>query len=204
MLAQTFDDDPFLLPALRGRDRDALLGALRAARTGGGEATAAPSWATTGRDGGVRIAEVVASQLYDARGDLAAIAVLPAAPTDPAVSLRRLGPPPLGGEQTADAVAHIVARAADRAWSVVSQVSDRDDTVDRGDDAGGRPIDMVDPADDDPVLAELRRGGVSTTRELADALGQTPVAVRAALRPLVAAGAVERTGHARGTRYHAW
>jgi uncharacterized Zn finger protein len=40
VLAQTFDADPFLLPALRGRDRDALLAGLRAVRAGGVDARA--------------------------------------------------------------------------------------------------------------------------------------------------------------------
>ena len=84
-----------------------------------------------------------------------------------------------------------MARAADRAWALASGGSD--------DDGPG-----VAGTADDPVLDELRSRGAATARELADALGRPPDAVRASLRALVAAGAVERSGHARGTRYHAW
>jgi predicted ArsR family transcriptional regulator len=57
---------------------------------------------------------------------------------------------------------------------------------------------------DDPVLDKLRRRGTATVYELAGALGGPPDAVRALLRALVAAGTVEPSGHAPGTRYHAW
>lgn len=187
VLAQTFDDDPFLLPTLRGRDRTALLAALRAARTG---SAPPPDDDDPAGNAGVPLADLHASRLYDAQGDLAAIAVHPAPPTDPGATLRRLGRPPVGDETTSGALIAVAERAAERAW----QLAAGDD--DSGDRDGDRP--------DDPVLAELRRRGSASARELAEALGQSPDQVRAALRPLVAVGAVDRTGHARGTRYHAW
>jgi uncharacterized Zn finger protein len=190
VLAQTFDDDPFLLPALRGRDQRELLAALRAARTGEGS-SAGPAAEDDRLGEGIRLADLHAARLYDAPGDLAAVAVHPAPPVDPGASLRRLGPPSLGGQPVADGLRQIVARAADRAWALASGASDDD----RPGTAG---------ATDDLVLDELRRRGTATARELTDALGRSPDAVRAALRALVAAGAVERSGHARGTRYHAW
>jgi uncharacterized Zn finger protein len=186
VLAQAFDDDPFLLLTLRGRDEHALLAALRAARTGEGSSAGAAAEGDKLGDG-VRLADLHAARLYDAPGDLAAIAVQPAPPTDPGVSLRRLGPPPLGGDVTAESLQRIVARAADRAWALAS----------------GAPDDGHGAADD-TVLDELRRRGTATARELADALHRSPEELRASLRALVAAGAVERSGHARGTRYQAW
>ena len=96
VLAQAFDDDPFLLPTLRGRDQHALLAALRAARTGAGS-SADPALEDDSSGDGIRLADLHAARLYDAPGDLAAVAVQPAPPTDPGASLRRLGPPPLGG-----------------------------------------------------------------------------------------------------------
>jgi uncharacterized Zn finger protein len=198
VLAQTFDDDPFLLPELRGRGRSALLAALRSARTGEdapGEMAGAPD-DTTGA-AGIPLTRLHASRLYAAAGDLAAIAVHPAPPADPAASLRRLGPPPVGGEATADALADIVGRAADRAWALVSGGSGSSDGASGPEGSGAFD-------DDDPVLAELRRRGTASARELADALGESPEEVRGRLRALLAAGAIERSGHARGTRYHAW
>jgi uncharacterized Zn finger protein len=186
VLAQAFDDDPFLLPTLRGRDQRALLGALRAARTGAGSSAGPVVEDDTSGDG-IRLADLHAARLYDAPADLAAIAVQPAPPTDPRASLRRLGPPPVGGDVTAESLQQIVARAADRAWALAS----------------GAPDDGPGAADD-TVLDELRRRGTATARELADALRRSPEELRASLRALVAAGAVERSGHARGTRYQAW
>ena len=198
VLAQTFDDDPFLLPELRGRDRGALLAALRAARTGGDAPGKVAGAANDTTEAGIALAHLHASRLYDAPGDLAAIAVHPAPPADPTASLRRLGPPPVGGDATADALAEIVARAADRAWALASGTPDGSDGSDAS-NGDGRP-----GASGDPLLVELRRQGTASARELADAIGRSPEAVRATLRALVAAGAIERTGHARGTRYHAW
>jgi uncharacterized Zn finger protein len=219
VLAQTFDDDPFLLPALRGRDRAALLAALRTARTGGARSpVAVDAGGPTEAGAGVPLADLHAGRLYDARADLAAIALHPAAPADPTATVRRLGPPPVAGEATGEALAEIIARAADRAWALVSGAAPGSVSSEAcgfpgaADDSGasddGRRIRTGDDASEDRgadrVLAELRRRGTATTRELADALGRPAGTVRAALRALVADGAVERSGRARATRYHAW
>jgi uncharacterized Zn finger protein len=216
VLAQTFDDDPFLLPALRGRDRPALLAALRAARTGGAPGEqAAPLPADRDDTPGLPLAALHARTLYTARGDLAAITVHPAAPTDPGAPLRRFGPPPLGGEATAEALAAIVERAAERAWALATGTRPAGDDPGDGDGpgtpaAGDNPDNGEGPGADGPrstgdaVLRELRRRGTASARELAGTLDLPPEAVRVALRPLVEDGRVERTGHARGTRYHAW
>ncbi len=89
-LAHTFDADPFLLPALRGRDRITLLAALRAARTGIAEPD--PDEPTDG--GGVPISTLSAATLFGAAGDLTTIPLRPDDTTDPDTPLRRLGPPP--------------------------------------------------------------------------------------------------------------
>ena len=57
VLAQAFDDDPFLLPTLRGRDQHALLAALRAARTGAGAAPE-PEIDDEGSAAGIRLADL--------------------------------------------------------------------------------------------------------------------------------------------------
>jgi uncharacterized Zn finger protein len=171
-LAHTFDSDPFLLPALRGRDRTALLAALRAARTG----TTVPDKPNE-PDGGVPISTLSADALFSTAGDLTTIALRPDHTTDPQTTLRRLGPPP--GFDTPDLLADAIERAARRAHTLIH------------DDA------------DDPVLSMLRHLGSATTAELSKALGQPAADLRTALRTLVAAGLVHRTGHARTTKYHA-
>ncbi|MGH3321773.1 MAG: SWIM zinc finger family protein [Streptosporangiaceae bacterium] len=180
VLAQTFDADPFLLPALRGRERGALLAQLRAARSGG-EAAALDGGS---EEQGVAISSLSASALYEARGDLGAVRVHPHEPEEPVAVLRRLGPVPGFAEAGAagDLLEEPVRAAADLAWRLASE---------------------PDEAGDDPLLAALRERGSATSQELADALGRPASEVRAGLRPLMDAGLVRRTGHARGTRYHA-
>lgn len=100
VLAQTFDADPFLLPTLRGRDRDALLAALRAARAGDGSRAPEP---TADTDAPVPLARMDARDLLTARAPLAAVALRPRPPERPGVVLRRLGPPPGAVQATAAA-----------------------------------------------------------------------------------------------------
>lgn len=177
VLAQTFDADPFLLPALRGRDRATLLAALRAARTG-----AEPVKAGPGDDpaADVALSALSAAGLFDARADLAAIALHPHPAPDPTAGLRRLGPPPATDAAAEEVLADAVRRAAERAWQFAT-ASDNED----------------------PLLAALRAAGTASSHELSDELGRPVADVRAGLRELVAAGLAQRTGHARGTRYHA-
>ena len=173
-LARTFDVDPFLLSTLRGRDRKALLAALRAARTG---QAAQKTDETTAADSGRAISTFTAQSLFTSPSDFAAILVHPAEPSDPAAALRRLGAPP--GLDSLTELENAVHHAATRAWRIAQ---DRQD---------------------DPLLEMLHERGSATTTELATALGTSATAVRLALRPLIADGLVHRTGHARSARYHA-
>ncbi|GAA1026723.1 SWIM zinc finger family protein [Virgisporangium ochraceum] len=119
-LAHTFDADPFLLPALRGRDRTALLAALRAARTG-----TTTSGEPNDNDHGVPISALSAAALFNAAGDLTAISLRPDDTTDPQTTLRRLGPPP--GFDSPDLLAEAVETAAHRARALMHD--DADDPV---------------------------------------------------------------------------
>lgn len=175
VLAETFDADPFLLPALRGRDRDRLLAALRAARSGGEVMEEVSSHA-----GPVPLTSLSAATLWDSPGDLAGITVHPRPPQDPAVVLRSLGTPPGCRPEDVAELEQLLAAATRTAWHL----------------AAGDDLDVGDP-----LLAELRARGSASTRELADALGLRDVDVRDDLRRWVDAGVVRRTGHARSTRY---
>ena len=118
LLAETFDVDPFLLPALRGRDRAALLADLRNARAG----DAAPAGEQDAGHEAVALDRLEARSLWDAAGDLGTVQVRPARSGDPGAVLRRLGPPP-GALGTGDAeflCEDVVARAADLAWRIAT------------------------------------------------------------------------------------
>jgi uncharacterized Zn finger protein len=173
-LAQTFDADPFLLPELRGRDRTALLAALRAARTG--EATPGAD-ETASVQTRIPLQALSAPALFAASADLASIAARPHESLDPGASLRRLGTPP-GFDSSAE-LEDAIRGAAAGAWRLAQE------------------------SDDDPLLLALRGLGSATTAQLGAALGKPATEVRVALRPLLAEGLVHRTGHAKGTRYHA-
>lgn len=121
-LAQTFDDDPFLLPRLRGRDRDRLLAGLRAQRAGTGEAAAIADDDSDRR----AIADLVARDLFAARGPLDEIDIRPGPSGDPTATLRRLGPPPAAAAIEAD-LHDLVTEAAALAWRVLAgEAADRD------------------------------------------------------------------------------
>jgi uncharacterized Zn finger protein len=175
-LAQTFDADPFLLPALRGRDRERLLAGLRAVRAG----SADEDEVELESRGPVPLASLSAAALWDSPGDLAAVAVHPAPPADGDALLRRLGAPPGCGPADVAALHGLAVDAARVAWRLA--VDEDTDTA-------------------DPLLAALRARGMATSRELAEELGMTVAAVRSALGAYVREGVVQRTGHARSTRY---
>jgi len=97
------DRTPTLLLTLRGRTREALLGALR--RTDASPASPAreldPSMGLTG-----------------SRGDLDAIALHPTPVHDPAGLLRQLGPPP--GVEDVEVLEVLVERASATAWRLAA------------------------------------------------------------------------------------
>ncbi len=172
VLAQTFDADPFLLMTLRGRDRDTLLGGLRAQRAG----TTLPEHSDDTSEDPVRVDALDARQLFRATGPLTGIAVRPHAPDDPGAVLRRLGAPP-GLEATSDGLQAAASDAAVVAWALVD-------------------------GDADPVTAALRQHGATSARQLAELLDEPIETIRAELQHLRREGAVRVTGRGPGTRYH--
>lgn len=171
VLAQTFDADPFLLPMLRGRDRTALLAALRAARAGSDELEDIE----VEDDGPLPRSALIARELFTAAGDLSTVTVRPHPPEDPGAVLRRLGPPP-ELEAAQPLLQQLVEDAARRAW------------------------DLLD-GDADPVANALLRLGQASVAELAELTALSPDEVRAELRRLREDGRVEVRGRGRGTRY---
>jgi uncharacterized Zn finger protein len=120
VLAQTFDDDPFLLPRLRGRDREQLLAGLRAQRAG----TGAAADAADTRTAPMPVADLVARELFTARGPLDEIDLRPRPADDPTATLRRLGPPPDAAD-IEDDLHDLVTGAAALAWRVLAGEGDR-------------------------------------------------------------------------------
>jgi uncharacterized Zn finger protein len=92
LLAERFDEDPFLLFAMRGRDRDSVIEALREQRAD--EGTPAT---TLLFERPPALADLLAGY-YQASTDLAAIEAHIAQPEVEAALLRRYGPPPQGIE----------------------------------------------------------------------------------------------------------
>ncbi|CAN5865397.1 SWIM zinc finger family protein [soil metagenome] len=95
LLAEAFDDDPFMILAWRGRDRDTLLERLRA-RRGGAEAPAAP--AAPGPDDGWPTVQATPlptdpERFWTAAGVVEANRGIPRVPALPDAVLRQLAAP---------------------------------------------------------------------------------------------------------------
>jgi uncharacterized Zn finger protein len=99
------DRDPFLLLALRGRGRDALLRALRTGR--GADA-----------DGAIVAGVDLSRGLFEAHGDLDAVPLHPAPVEDPAALFHRLGDPP--GVDDVGPLVRTIERAAAGAWRLAA------------------------------------------------------------------------------------
>ncbi len=109
ILAEQFDDDPFLIFAWRGRTKDQLVERLRALRG----AAAGPDRPEAPEPGGVAdlagappLVSCLAS-FWQAGPELAQVRVLPRAAEVPDALLKRLGPAPaeIGGKAVADRLA---------------------------------------------------------------------------------------------------
>jgi uncharacterized Zn finger protein len=115
VLGEAFDRDPFLLFELRGRTREQVLAALRAARSGGAEhaepAAPDPQLRT------VALAALAAEEYDEPRGELPRLRLHFAAPPVHGALLTQLGKPAAwsGNESPAELLAPLVRAAAERA-----------------------------------------------------------------------------------------
>jgi uncharacterized Zn finger protein len=124
VLAESFDDDPFAMLALRGKGRDSLLAALRGATTAG--AGPQPAGARPGTAGTspaqALLADVTGAPLANSLADFwspgmsqARLRVLPASPVAPPDLLLRLASPPaveVRGTPLLDVLGPVYARLA--------------------------------------------------------------------------------------------
>ncbi|MBX0330995.1 SWIM zinc finger family protein [Oscillochloris sp. ZM17-4] len=108
LLGERFDEDPFLIFALRGRSKDQIIAALRARRAAAAEPVSAP--VST-----VEPVPALASQLdsFDALGpELAALTSHIAIPEVETALLLRYGPPPADSELALRNIYRAISRAA--------------------------------------------------------------------------------------------
>jgi uncharacterized Zn finger protein len=111
ILAERFDEDPFLIFAWRGRTREELLERLRARRGGTTRERAAQ---TSPRDDDAPPLSELVDVFWSAGPELAELRVSPLAGVAPDALLRRLGPAPAAsaGRNVADLLAPAYARLA--------------------------------------------------------------------------------------------
>ena len=110
LLGERFDEDPFLLFALRGRSKAQLIEALRALRADSAATTEEPAPAPIVEQGPA-LADLLAT--YDEPGaELAQLAPHIAAPELEAALLRRFGDPPNGIAAELRAVYRVITQAA--------------------------------------------------------------------------------------------
>ena len=115
LLATSFDADPFLLMALRGRERQQLLAALRAARAGTPDAADEPDIERQR----VGIDEIEARDLFRTPEPLT-LTISPHPDGDPLATMHRLGPLPPAVAGAQRAVEATVVAIADHAWRLLS------------------------------------------------------------------------------------
>lgn len=94
ILAEAFDDDPFLIFAWRGRTKDELIAALRELRAAADPVTAAAGPAEDGTDADGDTLEARLTDFWAAGAELAALEFAPRAAEVPDAILRELGPAP--------------------------------------------------------------------------------------------------------------
>ncbi len=119
ILAERFDEDPFLIFAWRGRTQDELLERLRARRGGGGAARERPEAPLADAVAAAVPLSALVDSFWASGPGLADLRVSPLASAAPDALLRRLGPAPV---QTAG---HDVATLLAPAYARLAQAAER-------------------------------------------------------------------------------
>jgi uncharacterized Zn finger protein len=130
LVADLLDNDPFELLLMRGRTRDEVLNALRARRSG--EVASAPSAAPSDDVDAAEALAYVAAALPD----------LPLPPARPGRPAALAGTPPGGTVTVADLDA-LATDAAQRAWSLLTGVSDGDLALTLDEDLARRAVALL-------------------------------------------------------------
>lgn len=226
LLADALDGDPFLLPTLRGRDRNQVLARLRGrgGHPGGGESHTAGSEPVllAADSGGLSAYSGAAGTLpatqegspltggwFDAPGGVPQLRFQVKRPATSALGLRALGAPP-GGEELVKALAPLYESGAEAALQLA--LDDDAPAPKRRWRATLREQGMQEDGMskvEQPRTGSLTEALVDTlaemesakSRELADRLGLSSVEVRNELLDLEKLGIVYRTGKTRGTRW---
>lgn len=116
ILAERFDEDPFLIFAWRGRDKDELLGRLRAQRGGRSRPRSAGVRSAQPEPGPPSLAERL-DDFWRSGPELDELHVTPLASEAPDTLLRQLGPAPVdvGGQDLVEVLAPAYATLAEAA-----------------------------------------------------------------------------------------
>jgi uncharacterized Zn finger protein len=212
ILAEAFDDDPFLVLAWRGRAREPLLARLRELR--GAAAPVRPSAAAPE----TRIAEPRSGGFWRPGPELAALRFTPRAAAVPDAVLRQLGPLPeaAGGQRVTDVLAaayRIFTVHAERRAFAPAEPADVP-TVSAGPAVAGVPgkpqpstapdVDVPPAAEGSPEEAILRhvdaRGRI-TRGEAAALCGVAPLQASRLLKAMVERGELVLHGARRTAHY---
>ncbi len=206
-LAKAMTADPFVFIGFRGKDRDAFMEELHAARAAGEGREEAGGGGAAASNGGVQEdpdfepAEALREGYWRAgviphlafRIDAKDVALEEAFPV-----IRALGPGP--SETRADDIARVLApiarMARRRIEEIVGQVVEDESLQAR---AAPRATDAESL--EEILVAAAHQHGSLTSRFVADALDIHQLKARRYLKWLVAEGRLEQIGRARGTRY---
>lgn len=200
VLGEAFDRDPFLLFEMRGRTRDALLAALRHARSGSDDAPVDDD-SHSGESATVTLEIDSPEMFYAARAPLDGMHFRPAPPDSPLALLRRLGAPASWRDPAspAELLGDVYVTASRQALSRALDNAPADASA----DAAGAGDDAAKGVDADRVLAVIEAHGPIGIRDIELRLrnGLRGTTLRSTLAQLRDAGRITIQGRTRAARY---
>jgi uncharacterized Zn finger protein len=165
VLGEALDRDPFLLFELRGRTKEQVLSALRAARSGGVHVTGIAADDATSRDApaiAVRLERLPAEDYDQPRAPLPSLQLEFDAPAAHAAVLQQLGEPAAwsGAVSPRDLLEPLVRAAADRARAIA--LTEPDEASAELDGASRESVEDAPVAFERPRVGSPRRGRSGT------------------------------------------